>query len=76
MDIQQAVTQITQNASYSERLWAIEEIIHSLKSETSNQPTTTKQKFVVKPYRIGISQLPTREALYDERAEQILNGYE
>lgn len=75
MDIQQAVTQITQNASYSERLWAIEEIIQSLKSEKSNQ-TTTKQKFVVKPYRIGVTQLPTREALYDERAEQILNGYE
>lgn len=75
MDIQQAVTQITQNASYSERLWAIEEIIQSLKSETSTQPTT-KQKFVVKPYRIGVTQLPTREALYDERAEQILNGYE
>lgn len=75
MNIQQAVTQITQNASYSERLWAIEEIIQSLKSEKSTQPTT-KQKFVVKPYRIGVTQLATREALYDERAEQILDGYE
>ncbi|UZA31166.1 hypothetical protein LP097_06170 [Moraxella bovis] len=43
MTIEQAVYEITHTASYNERLWAIEEIIQSLKMSPQKQIQMTKK---------------------------------
>lgn len=47
MTIEQAVYQITQTASYDERLWAVEKIIQSLKDTVpkSQQPSIAKKRY-------------------------------
>lgn len=43
MTIEQAVYEITHTASYNERLWAIEEIIQSLKNVAPKANTNDKK---------------------------------
>lgn len=70
MTIEQAIYEIV-HASYQERVQAFEIIKQSLK-DTGSELNEPNEPFSITPFKIGSANLPTREQIYDERAEQLL----
>lgn len=73
MTIEQAIIYIIQNADDEQKQWA-SDVILGKKNITTHHDATAHQAydFYFPTFSMGGLELPTREQIYDERAEQIL----